>query len=101
MTRSINTGGFAYNYDLYPDCCLMGLIHNFGGKLAYTAKEKEEIYKALEVEMDRRAHTTVMIADTENGAAYKLFSENDKTMILSSEFNKNSGNSVYIMKYSK
>ena len=101
MTKPMNVAGFYYGYDTYPDCCLMGLIHNFGGKLVYTDAEKKNIYETLEAEMERRKHTTVMIADTEHGAGYKVFSEYEKTMILSSEFNKNSGNSVYIMQYSK
>ncbi len=100
MKRVEIKGILSFTYTGYPDCCLMGIIHGFGGAYKIEQKELDKVAEVVEQTIRNAGHTSAIIADVEGNAGYRVFIDNPKVQVLASEFNKNSGNSVYIMQYS-
>ena len=91
---------YSYNYNSYPSCCVAALVSDFqqfGKRLEF--KEKENVWEYLHNMMISAGHSIAILMDLEDGQGYEVFKDCPKIQFLSSTFNKNSGNIVYLMEY--
>lgn len=97
--RNVNKR-FNYNYNQYPSCCVAGLATDFSvhGK-GLDMKEKEAVWADLDKVMAMSGHSIALLMDIEHGMGFTTFQNSPKVQFLSSTFNKNSGNAVYLMQY--
>ncbi len=88
---------FSLDYEGYPGCCLMGIIHNF---LVYNhiefEKYKEEIGNYILKIMPSYDHTQLMVADIKDNGGYMLVKDMKQATPLNVAFNPNSKNFVYL-----
>ena len=84
----------------YPSCCVSGLAIDFGilGK-TLTLEEKQAVWADLDMTIQNSGHSMALLMDIEGGNGFTTFKESPKIQFLSSTFNKNSGNPVYLMEY--
>lgn len=100
LAKETSEAKLSFNFIIFPDCCVAGLASNFQLKgWPITEQSKENAIKELEKKMTRSQTSVTILMDCEEGSGFLIFKDSPKIQFLSSTFNKNSGNVVYLMQY--
>lgn len=84
------------NFTKYPDCCIMGILHQFSIRsYAEFNNHLEEVRHYLIGIMPSYEINQLLIADTNGGAGYRIAEGMPEAHPINIAFNNNSGNYVY------